>query len=95
MDRTDTLQCPHCHEEFTREEAAWTVCLTCGEIFPPGEDWGGHGPGPTYEETEYSRRIVEWPCNHALTVYSEEAALDKQAEVREDENEDDTNEDAP
>lgn len=78
---SDTYECPHCGETFTKGEATYDVCLDCGEIFPPGEDWVGHGPGPIYEN-EDDDWWSEWPCNMALTVYSEADALEKQADVR-------------
>lgn len=73
------LTCPDCGHTFTMGEAAWTVCLTCGYIAPPGESMADHGPG-LWRGTENTKRV--WPCNTALRVYTEEAALEKQQEVR-------------
>lgn len=75
------FSCPHCEETFVKSEAAWTVCLDCGEIFPPGEDWTKHGPG-LRKGTENTKKV--WPCNHGLNVYTEEDAKQKQKEIRED-----------
>lgn len=78
----DKLTCPHCDETFTKDEAQWTVCLTCGMIEEPGEDtMVGHGPGPG-SDTE-----IFGECCSFLNMYSEESALEKQAEVREKERE--------
>lgn len=73
------LTCPCCGETFEKSDAAWTVCLDCGDIFPPGESWVDHGPG-LWKATENTTRV--WPCNMSINVYTSEDAREKQAEVR-------------
>jgi len=73
---SDRLTCPDCGETFRKSEAAFSVCLTCGEIFPPGEEPAEHGPGPGN-----GRFFGE--CCMSVRLYSVEDAEDKQAEVRE------------
>lgn len=87
------LTCPYCDEQFTKSEAAWSVCLTCGRIAPPGESQAGHGPGPAapgpVPAQEHrradgrERAVVSAECCSSLRVYSPEAAVEKREEVRE------------
>lgn len=79
------LTCPHCEETFTKEEACWSVCLTCGVVSEPGDPprremhpecyWDPDAP----EDSEHRRRH-----NSSLRVYTKKDALEKQVEVRED-----------
>lgn len=77
----DELTCPHCDERFTKSEACWRVCLTCGKIADPGEELVGHGPGPGSDSPIFGH------CCSSLRVYTRDAAEEKQAEVREKERE--------
>ena len=76
MVSSDTVvQCPDCDHEFAIEDVAvWNVCLTCGEIWPPGEDWSSHNWNDS----------VECDGVHSVRKYSEQAALEKQQEVQAD-----------
>lgn len=44
------VTCPDCGTVFTMGEAGiWHVCLGCGEIWPPDEEWEMHRADPTVE----------------------------------------------
>lgn len=70
----EIVQCPDCEHEFRIDSRVWEVCLTCGRIWEPGNDW----------------RSCNWnddvDCNgvHAIIKFTEEAAIEKQREVRGD-----------
>lgn len=81
--REDQLTCPCCRERFVLSEAAWSVCLTCGVIEPPGDgSLADHGPGPGAFRDPDRDAAFSGECCMFLRVYSEEDALAKQDEVR-------------
>lgn len=86
MNHDDTLQCPECDAQFEKGDAAWTVCLTCGVISPPGGGGlAGHGPGPGGFDRGDAAFWGE--CCMSYHVYSEADALEKQDRVRTDKRE--------
>jgi DNA-directed RNA polymerase subunit RPC12/RpoP len=69
------VQCPECEHEFAlKDVTVWQVCLTCGEIWPPGEDWRAH----------HLDDSVDCDGVHAVRKYSEQAALEEQQQVQND-----------
>lgn len=75
MNPDTEITCPECGEEFQiKDVAIWNVCLTCGEIWPPGEQWESHNRDDS----------VDCDGVHSVRKYSEEAALEKQEEIREE-----------
>lgn len=75
MNPDTAITCPECDADFQiRDVAVWNVCLTCGEIWPPGEQWSPHNQNDD----------VACDGFHSIRKYSEEAAKDKQTDVRSD-----------
>jgi DNA-directed RNA polymerase subunit RPC12/RpoP len=69
------VQCPECGHEFALKDVpVWHVCLTCGRVWPPGEDWHAHHPDDA----------VDCDGGYAVMKYSEQAALETQQRVRDD-----------
>jgi len=67
------VQCPDCDHQFAIEDVTvWDVCLSCGEIWPPGEDWHSH----------HNDDSVKCDGVHAVMKYSEQAALEQQQAVQ-------------
>lgn len=69
------ITCPCCGETFDKGQAAWTVCLGCGHIDPPGGEGMEDHPGPRGPGTD---------CFMGVYVYTEERAQEKAQEVMED-----------
>lgn len=70
-----SVECPHCGETFDFEDVqVWHVCLTCGRIWDPGEQW----------------RSCNWnddvPCDgcHAIRRYSDDHAQETREMVLDD-----------
>lgn len=82
--RLDTqIECPHCEETFeVGDVAVWHVCLTCGEIWPPGEQWHSHNwnddveCGGCHAVRKYSREAAEAVSAKKLDEYRREHGKD-------------------
>lgn len=68
MDADREVTCPDCGCEFAPADRTWTVCLSCGRLFSPDEDWTDHkGTGECVERLGMGNRC-----------YTEEGARERQ-----------------